>query len=123
MMAGSSTRSLNHTLAKAAPETIRCSRHNDGEPFELRKERGLAESATLVYTDLERILSKRMMRPMKPAPATGMMQMFKNGGNKEQKQQQQQHQQEQQMQQQAFLCPGGGSTNVFVCHSQRSRMA
>lgn len=104
-MAGSSTRSLNHTLAKAAPETIRCSRHNDGEPFELRKERGLAESATLVYTDLERILSKRMMRPMKPAPATGMMQMFKNGGNKEQKQQQQQHQQEQQMQQQAFLCP------------------
>jgi len=83
----------------AVPETIRCSRHNDGEPFELRKERGSAESITLVYTDLEQILSKRMMRLMKPAPATVTMKAFKNGGNKKQQRQQQQ------MQQQAFLCP------------------
>jgi hypothetical protein len=92
-------RMMEGSSEAAVPETIRCSRHNDGEPFELRNERGLAESTTLVYTDLEQVLSNRMMRLMKPAPATVTMKTFRNGGNKKQQPQ------EQRMQQQAFFCP------------------
>ena len=98
-MTGSSTESLNITLAGAAPKSIHCSRHRDGKPFELRKEIGLAEPTVLAYTDLERILSNRMMRIAKKAkPALARTQIFENSGTKMQ-------QQHQKMQQQIFLCP------------------
>lgn len=94
MMAGCATKSSNVTFAGAAPTTIHCSRHNDGESFELQKEKLSAEAATLDYTDLEQILTERLMRlAKKPSPAT--MKKLKNVGTK----------MKQEMQRQAFLCP------------------
>jgi hypothetical protein len=88
----SSAKNLNGTLAKAAPETIRCSRHNDGEPFELQKR--MVQSATLVHTDLERILTERVMRlVIEPAPAKRTLKKI------------QQRRTQQQIRQQIFICP------------------
>mmetsp|Transcript_7505 Transcript_7505/g.18395 ORF Transcript_7505/g.18395 Transcript_7505/m.18395 type:complete len:631 (+) Transcript_7505:112-2004(+) len=93
-MAGWSTESFDNTLSGAKPEIIYCSRHNDGEPFELQKEKDWDESTDLLCTDLERIISARLMRlEKKPSPATAMMNMFKNRSTKIQ------------MQDQIFLCP------------------
>ncbi len=86
------------SMSDEAPETIRCSRHNDGEPFELTREKGSFETTQLVYTDLEQILSNRIMRmEKKPSQTMSLAQLSKSKGSKIQEQPQ--------MQQQVFLCP------------------
>ncbi len=92
-MAGHPRESLDTNQLKGvvAPDRILCSRHNDGEPFELRKEEVWNESTTLDCIDLERIIYARLMRlEKKPSPA---MEIINTRSKKIQ------------MQDQLFLCP------------------
>ena len=99
------TRSSNGTMTRTAPETIVCSRHNDGEPFELRKETGFSEGSpspssssslprTLIDSDLGNILSKRVM--WKAGKGINITKSLKNKNGQSS---------DTQMQEQFFVCP------------------
>lgn len=83
------------SLSEEAPETIHCSRHNDGEPFELQRRTRSFGPTHLIYSDLEQILSDRTLRLEKKPPS--LAQLSKNRGSK--------NQARRQMQKQIFLCP------------------
>ena len=98
-MEGYATKSVYRTNAwEASPEIVSVSRHNDGDSFKLKKESFSEELKALLYTKLERVITKRIMRMAKPSMRS--MHALKNGNTSV----------NEQMQQQIFFCPRRDAT-------------